>query len=177
MLYIRPFVFGSAPWFQLSPTNEYLFCVFVAPTVAYHGVQPLDALILDEFDRAATRGVGGGKVGGNYAPVMRWSEKAKSEGYPITLHLDSQTQTEIEEFSTSGFVGIHRTGEGENAETTIVVPDSKNVVDSVTSDSIRQLARSLGWAVEQRVVRVGRRFMIEDIMLTLAVPRTLDQIQ
>lgn len=95
MLYIRPFVFGSAPWLQLSPTNEYLFYVFVAPTVAYHGLQPLDCLILDEFDRAATRGVGGGKVGENYAPVMQWSEKAKLEGFTITLHLDSQTQTEI----------------------------------------------------------------------------------
>jgi branched-chain amino acid aminotransferase len=152
MLYIRPFVFGSGPWFQLSPTDEYLFCVFVAPFAAYHGVKPLDALILDEFDRAATRGVGGGKVGGNYAPVMKWSEKAKKEGFPITLHLDSQTQTEIEEFSTSGFVGIHRTSDGESNRTTVVVPDSKNVVDSVTSDNIRQLARSLGWSVEERVV-------------------------
>jgi branched-chain amino acid aminotransferase len=96
--------------------------------------------------------VGGGKVGGNYAPVMKWSEKAKKEGFPITLHLDSQTQTEIEEFSTSGFVGIHRTSDGESNRTTVVVPDSKNVVDSVTSDNIRQLARSLGWFVEERVV-------------------------
>ena len=156
MLYIRPFVFGSGPWFQLSPTDEYLFCVFVAPTGAYHGLKPLDALILDDFDRAAPKGVGAGKVGGNYAPVMRWSDKARSEGFPITLHLDSQTRSEIEEFSTSGFVGFHRVEDGENAETTVVVPDSKNIVDSVTSDSIQQLARSLGWAVEQRAVRSFR---------------------
>jgi branched-chain amino acid aminotransferase len=153
MLYIRPFVFGSGAWFQLSPTDEYIFCVFVAPTSAYHGAKPLDALILEEFDRSATRGVGGGKVGGNYAPVMRWSEKAKSEGFPITLHLDSQTQTEIEEFSTSGFIGIYTTGGIGNSRINVVVPDSKNIVDSVTSDSIRQLAKSLGWSVEQRAVR------------------------
>ncbi|KAL9086200.1 MAG: hypothetical protein Q9165_007265 [Trypethelium subeluteriae] len=153
MLYIRPFVFGSGPWFQLSPTDEYFFGVYVVPISALHGVQPIDALILDEFDRAATRGVGSAKVGGNYAPVMRWSEKAKQEGYPITLHLDSQTQTEIEEFTTSAFVGITRTGSGDNIWTTLVVPDSRNIVESVTSDSIQQIARSLGWNVERRSVR------------------------
>ncbi|KAK4200403.1 branched-chain amino acid aminotransferase II [Triangularia verruculosa] len=150
MLYVRPFVFGSGPWFQLSPTDEYLLCVFVAPTLALHGVKPIDALILDEFDRAAPRGVGAGKVGGNYAPVMRWSEKAKAEGFPITLHLDSQTRSEIEEFSTSGFVGIY---DGGNGRVRLVVPDSKNIVPSITSESIQELARSLGWAVEKRAIK------------------------
>jgi branched-chain amino acid aminotransferase len=152
MLYIRPFVFGSGPWFQLSPTDEYMFCVFVAPIMALHGVRPIDALILEEFDRAAPRGVGAGKVGGNYAPVMRWSEKARSEGFPITLHLDSQTRTEIEEFSTSAFVAIRSSSSGDNAVTTVVVPNSTNIVESVTSDSILELARSLGWSVERRAV-------------------------
>lgn len=153
MLYVRPFVFGSGPWFQLSPTDEYTFCVFVAPISALHGVNPIDALILEDFDRAATRGVGSGKVGGNYAPVMRWSEKAKSEGYPITLHLDSQTQTEIEEFTTSAFVGIIDASKSRSGVTTVVVSDSKNIVESVTSDTMVHLAKALGWAVERRTVR------------------------
>ncbi|OCK77278.1 branched-chain amino acid aminotransferase II [Lepidopterella palustris CBS 459.81] len=153
MLYIRPFVFGSGAWFQLSPTDEYLFCVFVAPTSALHGARPIDALILDDFDRAATRGVGSGKVGGNYAPVMRWSEKAKKEGFPITLHLDSQTQTEIEEFTTSAFVGIIDASKSTSGVTTLVVSNSRNIVESVTSDSIEHLAKTLGWAVERRTVK------------------------
>jgi len=153
MLYIRPFVFGSGPWFQLSPTNEYTFCVYVAPILALHGANPIDALVLDVFDRAAPRGVGSGKVGGNYAPVMRWSEKALSEGFPITLHLDSLTQTEIEEFTTSAFVGIISSDNKIDSRTTLVVSDSRNIVESVTSDSIQQIARSLGWAVERRTVR------------------------
>jgi branched-chain amino acid aminotransferase len=92
MLYIRPIVFGSGPRILLSPTDEYTFCVYVTPAAAYHGIQPLDALILEDFDRAAPRGTGSGKVGGNYAPVMKWADKAKSQGYALTLHLDSQTR-------------------------------------------------------------------------------------
>jgi branched-chain amino acid aminotransferase len=34
----------------------------------------------------------------------------------------------------------------------VVVPDSKNVIKSVTSDSICQIARHWGWNVEQRPV-------------------------
>lgn len=153
MLYIRPFVFGTGPWFQVSPPNEYLFCVFVVPLGAYHGVHPIDALVLEDFDRAAPRGTGGGKVGGNYAPVMRWSERAKSEGFPITLHLDSQTRSEIEEFSTSGFVGFHTVEADGHTTTTVVVPDSKNIVDSITSRSIQQLGGSLGWSVIKRTIK------------------------
>jgi branched-subunit amino acid aminotransferase/4-amino-4-deoxychorismate lyase len=154
MLYVRPFVFGSGPWFQLSPTNEYTFCVFVAPISALHGVNPIDALVLEDFDRAATRGVGSGKVGGNYAPVMKWSEKAKSEGYPITLHLDSQTQTEIEEFTTSAFVGIIDASKSRSGVTTLVVSNSRSIVESITSDTMVHLAKALGWAVECRTVRL-----------------------
>lgn len=162
MLYIRPFIFGTGPWFQVSPPDEFTFCVFVFPMGAYHGVHPIDALILENFDRAAPRGTGGGKVGGNYAPVMRWSGKAKSQGFPITLHLDSQTRSEIEEFSTSGFIGIHSVKAGESTEITVVVPDSKNIVDSITSRSIQQLANSLGWSIEIRPVRFSSSaFQIE----------------
>lgn len=148
MLYIRPVVFGSGPRILLSPTDEYTFCVYVTPAAAYHGIKALDALILEDFDRAAPRGTGSGKVAGNYAPVMRWAERAKSEGFAITLHLDSQTRTAIDEFSTSGFVGIKTEGE----KVKLIIPDSSSIIKSATSDSIQQLAKSFGWEVERRVV-------------------------
>jgi branched-chain amino acid aminotransferase len=68
----------------------------------------------------------------------------------ITLHLDSRTRSEIDEFSTSAFLGVKREGES----TTLVVPDSKNVIESVTADSVCEIARKLfGWKVEKRAVR------------------------
>lgn len=148
-MYIRPLLFGSCAQLGLDPPEEYMFVVYVMPTGVYHGVHPVAALILEDFDRAAPEGTGSAKIGGNYAPVLRHSGKAKKEGFGITLHLDSRTRSEIDEFSTSGFIGIHGSpDEG----CTIVVPDSKNVIKSVTSDSICQIAKSWGWKVEQRPV-------------------------
>jgi branched-chain amino acid aminotransferase len=148
-MYIRPLLFGSSAQLGLSPPEEYTFVVFVMPTGVYHGVHPVAALILEDFDRSAPEGTGSAKVGGNYAPVLRFSDRARTEGYGITLHLDSATRSEIDEFSTSGFIGIKGSPE---KGLTVVVPDSKNVINSVTSDSVCQIAKSLGWNVEKRSV-------------------------
>jgi len=148
-MYVRPLIFGSSAQLGLSPPEEYIFCVYVLPVGVYHGVHPVKALILEDFDRSAPDGTGSAKVGGNYAPVLRWSDKAREEGYGITLHLDSKTRSEIDEFSTSGFIGIKKDGE----LVTLVVPDSKCVIDSVTSDSVLEIARSLGWKTEKRSIK------------------------
>lgn len=147
-LYIRPILFGSSAKLSLNPPDEYTFCVYVLPVGVYHGERPVDALILEQFDRAAPEGTGSAKVGGNYAPVLRWSEQAKTEGFGITLHLDSQTRTFIDEFSTSGFVGLKE----DEGSYTIVVPDSKSVIKSVTSDSVCEIAKSFGWKLEKRPI-------------------------
>ncbi|KAI9772303.1 MAG: hypothetical protein M1840_001052 [Geoglossum simile] len=148
-LYIRPLIFGSSAQLGLQPPEEYTFCVYVIPTGVYHGTHPVDALILEDFDRAAPEGTGSAKVGGNYAPVLRWSEKAREEGYGITLHLDSKTRSVVDEFSTSGFIGIKRDEEGKYS---LVVPDSKSAIKSVTSESCVELAQSFGWSVKTRSI-------------------------
>ncbi|RSL38080.1 hypothetical protein CEP53_015196 [Fusarium sp. AF-6] len=150
-LYIRPQLYGSSAQLGLSAPEEYPFAVFVIPTGVYHGAHPVKALILEEFDRAAPNGTGNAKVGGNYAPVLRWSDKAREEGFGITLHLDSVKHEEIDEFSTSGFIGAQVNGD----DVTLVVPDSHCVIDSVTSDSIQELGRSYGWKVEKRPIKYG----------------------
>lgn len=147
-LYVRPLLFGSSAQLGLNPPEEYTFLVFVIPTGVYHGLHPVDALILENFDRAAPEGTGSAKVGGNYAPVLRWSEKARNAGYGITLHLDSKTRTVIDEFSTSAFIGIKKDG----GNVTLVIPDSNNAIKSVTSNSVQDIARSFGWKVESRPV-------------------------
>ncbi|THW36842.1 branched-chain amino acid aminotransferase [Aureobasidium pullulans] len=147
-MYIRPLLFGSSAQLGLSPPEEYTFVVWVLPVGVYHGVHSVPALILEDFDRAAPHGTGSAKVGGNYAPVLRFSERARADGFGITLHLDSRTRMEIDEFSTSAFLGVKKEGE----KTTIVVPDSKNVIESVTADSVCDIARSFGWTVEKRAI-------------------------
>ena len=149
-LYIRPLIIGVNAQLTLTPPEEYLFCVYVSPTGTYHGVRPLDALILEDFDRAAPNGTGAVKIGGNYAPVFRFSADAKLQGFGITLHLDSKTQTEIDEFSTSAFLGIKLADDGETF--TVVVPNSKSVLESVTSASVCDIAASFGARIERRPI-------------------------
>ena len=147
-MYVRPMLFASSAQLGLNPAEEYTFAVYVMATGVYHGVKPVDGLTLEEFDRSAPRGTGAAKVGGNYAPVLPWSQKAYSEGYGITLHLDSKTNTEIEEFSTSAFLGAKKEEDGY----LITIPESKNAIKSVTQDSVCQIAQSRGWKVVQRRV-------------------------
>jgi branched-chain amino acid aminotransferase len=159
-LYIRPVIFGlGGSSLALAPPEDYLLCVFVSPINPYlgGGAGPLKAIVIDEFDRAAPRGTGSAKVGGNYAPVMPWSERAKREGFGLTLHLDSRDSTTIDEFSSSGFIGIEKLDGQSNAAYRMVVPDSKSAVRSVTSDSCVELAKKLGWEVETRKVDLDHR--------------------
>ncbi|KAI9890034.1 MAG: hypothetical protein M1814_004550 [Vezdaea aestivalis] len=154
-LYVRPLLFGSGAFLALAPTTEYTFVVFCLPVGVYHGLKPTRALVLEEFDRAAPEGAGHAKVAGNYAPVLKWSEKAGKEGFGITLHLDSKTRTVVDEFSTSGFIGVLKKGD----QVTIVMPESKSAIKSITALSCTELAASFGWKIEHRPVaweEVGR---------------------
>lgn len=161
-MYIRPLLFGLSAQLGLSPPEEYMFCVYVMPTGVYHGVHPVDALILEDFDRAAPEGTGSAKIGGNYAPVLRFSDRARGEGFGITLHLDSRTRSEVDEFSTSGFIGVKKEGEGSGY--VIAVPDSKSVIKSVTSDSVCAIAESFGWKVERRAITYEELKDFDEIM-------------
>lgn len=160
-MYIRPQLYGSSAQLGLNPPEEYTFAVFVIPTGVYHGTHPVKALILDDFDRTAPKGTGNAKIGGNYAPVLRWSDKARAEGYGITLHLDSARHEEIDEFSTSGFIGVIAKGED---DVTLVVPDSNCVIDSVTSASVQEIGRSWGWKVEKRSVKYSELPRFTEVM-------------
>lgn len=160
-MYIRPLLFGSSAQLGLSPPDEYTFVVFVMPTGVYHGTHAVDALILEDFDRAAPEGTGSAKIGGNYAPVLRHSDKARDAGYGITLHLDSKTRSEIDEFSTSGFLGVRVDGD----KTTVVVPDSKNVIKSVTSESACQIAQDVyGYSVDRRPIYYKELPELKEVM-------------
>ncbi|GLB03589.1 hypothetical protein AtubIFM57258_008830 [Aspergillus tubingensis] len=151
-LYIRPLVFGSSPQISLTPPETFTFAVYVTPTGLYHGISAVDALILEDYDRTAPKGTGSAKAGGNYAPVQRHSMAAYKEGYGITLHLDSKTRSEVDEFSTSAFIGVKYGDEGEDV--TLVQPDSDNVIDSVTAASVLEIGeKMLGYQVEKRSVK------------------------
>ena len=98
--------------------------------------------------------------------MLRHSQKAMKEGFGITLHLDSATRSEIDEFSTSGFLGV-KYANGKNADDgcTVVVPDSQNVIKSVTSESACQIAQDMfKWKVERRPILYDELKEYDEIM-------------
>jgi branched-chain amino acid aminotransferase len=145
--YIRPLLIGSGATIGVKPSPEYEFIVMGMPVGAYYkgGLTPVDALVVDDFDRAAPQGTGCYKVAGNYAASLKPGHLARQRGFPISLFLDARTRTLVEEFSTSNFIGITRDGR-------YVTPESRSILPSVTNDSLMQLARDEGIAVERRPV-------------------------
>ncbi|KAM0817433.1 putative Branched-chain-amino-acid aminotransferase [Seiridium cardinale] len=114
----------------MSAPEDYKFCVYVVSVGGSRSTSPAKTIIAGGFGRTAPNGTGHPKLGGNYAPVLKWAEKAKNDGYSIILHLDSARHEEIYEFSTSGFIGV----------------------GTVTSDSIIRIAQSFGWKTEKRPI-------------------------
>lgn len=150
-LYIRPLLFGSGPRIGLQPADEYTFCIMVMPVADYYegGLsKPVDALIIQDYDRAAPQGVGAVKVAGNYAADLLPNMESKKKGFPIGLYLDAKTQQYVEEFSTSNFVGI------DNDSKKYITPSSPSVLPSITNKSLMQIAKDEGYTVEARDVAV-----------------------
>lgn len=53
-------------------------------------------MVIEDYDRAAPKGVGAVKVAGNYAADMMPNMMAKQAGYPIGLYLDAKTNSLVE---------------------------------------------------------------------------------
>lgn len=163
-LYIRPLLFGSGPRIGLQPSDEYTFLCLVIPVGDYYAggglaANPVRCLLIDDYDRAAPRGVGAVKVAGNYAADLLPNRQSKKLGYPIGLYLDAATQTCVEEFSTSNFVGIHA------ATNTYVTPKSNSVLPSITNKSLMQIAdHCLGMTVEERDIPVEELDRFDEVL-------------
>lgn len=161
-LYLRPLLFGSGPRIGLQPADEYTLLIMVMPVADYYagGLTSLvDAMIIQDFDRAAPRGVGNVKVAGNYAADLLPNMLGKQKGYPIGLYLDARTQTTIEEFSTSNFVGI------DNTKKTYVTPMSpSSVLPSITNKSLMTIAKEEGLVVEEREVGVDELETFDEVL-------------
>ena len=145
-LYLRPLLIGTGAQIGVAPGQEYAFIVLVVPVGPYYkgGLQPVKAIIYDEFDRAAPLGVGHVKVGGNYAASLYAHEKAKKAGYPVELYLDAKEHKYIEEFATSNFIGIKNNS--------YVTPASPSILPSVTNKTLKQIAADIGLHVDVRPV-------------------------
>jgi branched-chain amino acid aminotransferase len=148
-LYIRPLLIGTGAKVGLGPAPEYIFMVLVTPVGPYYkgGFRPVNALVIEHFDRAAPEGVGDCKVGGNYAAGLPGGEYGHEKGFPIVLYLDPKEKKYVDEFGTSNFIGIK--------DKSYVTPASSSILPSITNKSLMTIAeKKLGFAVERRPVAI-----------------------
>lgn len=148
-LYIRPLVYGSGPRIGLQPSADYTFIAMVLPVADYYkgGLKPVPACVVEDFDRAAPRGVGAAKVAGNYAADLMPNMAAKKNGFPIALYLDAKSNSFVEEFSTSNFLAIDKNG-------AYVTPKSDAILASITNKSLMDLAKDSGMDVQVRPIPI-----------------------
>lgn len=146
-MYLRPLLIGTGPKIGVAPGDQYDFIVLAIPVGAYYkgNIKPVDAIIMNDYDRAAPMGTGHIKMGGNYASGLHAQIVAKKMGFPIVLYLDSKTKQYVDEFGTSNFIGITKDGK-------YVTPDSRSILPSITNKSLTQIAKDMGITVERRPI-------------------------
>lgn len=156
-LYIRPLLFGSGARIGLQPADEHTFLVLVVPVGDYYkgGLSPVTAMVMNDFDRAAPKGVGHVKVAGNYAADLMPNFMGKKAGYPINLYLDAANRRTVEEFGTSNFIGIKGNS--------YITPDSSSVLPSITNKTLMQLARDDGMTVEKRPIDIDEVWDMDEV--------------
>lgn len=146
-LYLRPYIFGSAPVIGVKAAAEYQFRLFATPVGPYfkNGFKPLKLMVSD-YDRAAPHGTGHIKAGLNYAMSFYAGECAHNAGFDENMYLDSQTRTFVEETGGANFLFVKKDG-------TIVTPKSPTILPSITRRSLIAVARDiLHMNVEERPV-------------------------
>lgn len=146
--YLRPVMFGTTPGLGVKPAKDALLIVYGSPVGAYFkgGIQPMKVAIDREQDRAAPRGTGDVKVGGNYAASLLSGEKGHNLGYSSIMYLDPAEHKYIEECGACNFFGIK--------DGKYITPKSPSVLPSITNKSLRQLAKDMGLEVEERNIPV-----------------------
>jgi branched-chain amino acid aminotransferase len=157
-LYLRPFYLGVGENVGVKPAQSYLFRVFVSPVGPYFkggfGANQGKRFLVTHYDRAAPRGTGHIKAGGNYASSFAPGAEAKADGYAEALYLDPTEHKYIEEIGAANFLAFK--------DGTLVTPKSSTILPSIIRVSLMQIAAEIfGWKTEERRVALAELDEIE----------------
>jgi branched-chain amino acid aminotransferase len=147
-LYLRPTMIGTEVNIGAAahPPASGEYFVIASPVGDYFsgGIRPLRILI-EEEDRRSTANFGMAKAGANYATALRTVISAREEhGADQVLFAPTG---HVEETGASNFLLI-------DDDVVATAPLSEAYLHGVTRDSTLQLARDLGYRVEERPISV-----------------------
>jgi branched-chain amino acid aminotransferase len=148
-LYLRPFMFAKEAFLGVRPANKVNYYVIASPASAYFsgGLAPVKIWLSTDYARAGKGGTGAAKTGGNYASSLVAQAEAYEQGCDQVLFLDSAEDKYLEELGGMNVVLVKKDG-------TLITPSSDSILEGITRDSILQLAKDRGHAVEQRPVSI-----------------------
>ena len=150
-LYVRPLLIGSGPVLGLAPAPEFQLVVYTSPVASYFKggqLTPIRLKIETGMHRAGPGGTGDVKVIGNYAPVLVAQSAAKEQGFNDIIYVDAVSRTFIEEVSSCNIFVV------KGGRITTASLAQGTILPGITRDSLIQLARDLGYAVEEGQVSV-----------------------
>lgn len=157
-LYIRPFAFATEDMLGVRASKQYKLLIILSPSGAYYGgdtLQPTKIYVEDEYVRAVRGGVGFAKVAGNYAASLLAQTNANQLGYDQVLWLDGVERKYIEEVGSMNIFFV------ENGK--LVTPElNGSILPGITRKSIIELAKDLGYEVEERKISVDELFEAYD---------------
>ena len=155
-LYLRPVLIGTKVGLGVKASHEAMLIVFCSPVGPYFkgGMKPIKVIIDRVQDRAAPRGTGDIKAGGNYASSIFSGEKAHQMGYSNVMYLDAIEHKYIEECGAANFFGIK--------DNTYITPKSSSILPSITNKSLMQIAEDLGLKVERRPISIDELETFEE---------------
>lgn len=160
-LYIRPLLFGSGAILGVAPAPEYTFVVFVCPVGHYFkdGLSPISLLTEEEYHRAAPGGTGDIKTIGNYASVVNAQKRAKEKGHSDVLYLDPVHKKFVEEVSSCNIFMVK-----DNVISTPLLTGT--ILPGITRRSIIEIARNLGFQVEERLITIDELLDADEVFCT-----------
>ncbi len=146
-LYIRPFMYATDEFIGIRPSDTYRFVIFTCPVDGYYS-KPVKVFIEEEYARAGQGGLGYAKTAANYAASLYPAKRAQERGFDQLIWTNSGSHEFIEESGTMNV--MFRIGD------TLITPrTSDSILESITRLSVVEVARSWGYHVEERQVRVS----------------------
>jgi branched-chain amino acid aminotransferase len=145
-LYIRPFIFATDDFIGVRPSSNYRFAIFTCPVASYYS-SPVRVAIETQYVRSAEGGAGFAKAAGNYGAAMYPAKKMQEKGYQQLIWTDHKEHKYIEESGTMNVMFV--------IDGVLVTPAvSSTILAGITRDSVVQVARDLGYKVEERRISV-----------------------
>ncbi len=146
-LYIRPVMFATDDYIGVRPSLTYRFLIITCPVGKYYD-KPVKVAVEPHYVRSAEGGAGYAKAAGNYAAALLPSRKMQEKGYDQLIWTDAKEHKYIEESGTMNVMFV--------IDDVLVTPSlSTSILHGVTRDSVLQVAKDLGYKVEERKVSVA----------------------